>query len=253
MDVFCGGGGVSQAFQLAGVATPRWGIDSSRSACETFRCQYPEARVFNQCEVDIMSITPPSAGFSGLNRFRSSGDRRNMLIASGLSLVECFKPTYVIIENVINMARFPLQGKDAKNGKIEGGISWGVHKFVIRTLLDLGYQVRFGILQAGFFGAPQRRERMIYLASQGHAELPYFPCATHQFPQTHHISLPIYQQVPNSDTGYTCYAHHPVTVGDAISDLPGFHWKDPLPQNNAPMSHTAFDDLATITPRKGQF
>jgi 2-polyprenyl-3-methyl-5-hydroxy-6-metoxy-1,4-benzoquinol methylase len=37
MDVFCGGGGMSQSFVRAGAASVEWGIDFSPSACETFR------------------------------------------------------------------------------------------------------------------------------------------------------------------------------------------------------------------------
>lgn len=36
------------------------------------------------------------------------------------------------------MARFPLKARDAENGALIGGISWGTHKFILRTLMDLG-------------------------------------------------------------------------------------------------------------------
>lgn len=43
------------------------------------------------------------------------------------------------VENIVAMARFPVRGKDVKDGKIEGGVKWGIHKFILRTLLDLGW------------------------------------------------------------------------------------------------------------------
>src|SRR6266852_3517621 len=36
------------------------------------------------------------------------------------------------------MARFPLRARDSKNGRLVGGIKWGPHKFILRTLMDLG-------------------------------------------------------------------------------------------------------------------
>lgn len=70
-------------------------------------------------------------------RFKSETDVRNTLIATCLSFVEHFRPSYVVIENVANMARFKLCGRE-KDGKIADGIEWGTHKFVLRTFLDLG-------------------------------------------------------------------------------------------------------------------
>lgn len=37
------------------------------------------------------------------------------------------------------MARFHLKAVDGENGALIGGIEWGPHKYIIRTLMDLGY------------------------------------------------------------------------------------------------------------------
>lgn len=111
-------------------------------------------------DVDVIAAGPPCTGYSGLNRsvwiyslyspayclidfkffnkrFKSERDVRNTLIATCLSYVEHFRPSYVVIENVANMAKFKLAGKE-RDGKIAGGIEWGTAKFVLRTFLDLG-------------------------------------------------------------------------------------------------------------------
>jgi len=141
-------------------------------------------------------------------------------------------------------------GKDAKDGKIEGGVRWGVHKFIIRTLLDLGYQVRFGVLQAGSFGTPQNRESIVYISSRGDESLPHLPFPTHQFPKSRNISLPTHQPAPSGNEHASYYVHPQLTVRDAISDLPGFHWEDPLLDNE--MSMEPVDGLKTFKPDEDQ-
>jgi site-specific DNA-cytosine methylase len=73
----------------------------------------PLPRFPKKGEVDLVSLTPPCTGFSGLNRcgfltictapttkqsfsFRKAADVRNTLIAPGLSLVELLRPKYVL-------------------------------------------------------------------------------------------------------------------------------------------------------------
>lgn len=49
------------------------------------------------------------------------------------------------VENVVEMARFPLKAWD-ENGILKGGIEFGTHKFIVRTLLDLGYERHWCII-----------------------------------------------------------------------------------------------------------
>lgn len=70
-------------------------------------------------------------------RFKSASDVRNTLIAVTMAYVEHLLPSRVVIENVGNMATFPLRGKEV-DGKVIGGVEWGTHKFILRTFLDLG-------------------------------------------------------------------------------------------------------------------
>lgn len=36
------------------------------------------------------------------------------------------------------MSRFRLKARDMNVGVVEGGVEWGNHKFIVRTLIDLG-------------------------------------------------------------------------------------------------------------------
>lgn len=46
---------------------------------------------------------------------------------------------------------------------------------LLRCLLALGYQVTYGIVQAGQYGIPQSRRRFILIASASGFKLPEFP------------------------------------------------------------------------------
>ena len=56
-----------------------------------------------------------------------------------------------------------------------------VLKLTLRCLLAMGYQVAFGILQAGHYGVPQTRRRLIIFAAAPGYKLPNFPEPQHVF------------------------------------------------------------------------
>lgn len=109
IDLFCGCGGLSLGFKLAGCQVV-YGLDSNRDAIETFRRNFPGAIAvckkiedlnFEEIpEADIVVGGPPCVNFSS-----SKGGRANVL--EGVKLVQSFlrfvyyrKPKYWIMENV---------------------------------------------------------------------------------------------------------------------------------------------------------
>lgn len=71
-----------------------------------------------------------------------------------------FRPKYFILENVRNFVSFKRSM---------------VLKLTMRCLLAMGYQVTFGVLQAGQYGVPQTRRRLIIMAAAPGYVLPTFP------------------------------------------------------------------------------
>ena len=49
------------------------------------------------------------------------------------------------------------------------------------TIRDIRYQVRFCVLQAGVYGSPQGRRRVIFWGARRGVPLPEFPIPTHNF------------------------------------------------------------------------
>ena len=113
-----------------------------------------------------------------------------------LSYVEYYQPKYFIMENVERMINHPLAA-DLVNKRFVGGVPQGMLKFITASLASLGfvhikysqllltglhrYQHQIALMQAGRYGVPQNRERVIILASRGDIPLPDFPLPTHIF------------------------------------------------------------------------
>ena len=88
------------------------------------------------------------------------------------------------------------------------------------------YQVRFCLLQAAHYGAPQTRVRFFLLAARRGYPLPAAPQPTHDFPPTNRLEV----RFPNGDIARAVHAEPGtapfrfVSIDDAISDLPRFDW-----------------------------
>ncbi|KOB70090.1 Cytosine-specific methyltransferase [Operophtera brumata] len=193
LDVFAGCGGLSEGLHRAGVAECRWAVENSEAAAHAYSLNNKKCSVFNedcnvllkdvmsgathneqgvrlpmQNEVELIVGGPPCQGFSGMNRFNSGeySNFQNSLVASYLSYCDYYRPKFFILENVRTFVTF-------KKGIIL--------KLTLRALLAMGYQCTFGVLQAGHYGVPQTRRRLIILASAPGYSLPLYPEPTHVF------------------------------------------------------------------------
>ncbi|CAG4956224.1 unnamed protein product [Colias eurytheme] len=234
LDVFAGCGGLSEGLHMSGVAECKWAIENVEAAAHAYSLNNKNCIVFNedcnallkdamsgathssgglrlpmQGEVELLCGGPPCQGFSGMNRFNSReySNFKNSLVASYLSYCDYYRPKYFILENVRNFVAF-------KKGM--------VLKLTLRALLDMGYQCTFGILQAGNYGVPQTRRRLIILAAAPGYKLPLYPEPTHVFSRracslTTTIDGKRFvtnMQWDESAPRRTC------TIQDAMSDLP---------------------------------
>ncbi|XP_049797488.1 DNA (cytosine-5)-methyltransferase 1-like [Schistocerca nitens] len=254
LDIFAGCGGLSYGLQQSGVAEICWAIEKDMAAAEAFSRNHPHCTVLmDDCnlllqlvmnggienskrqqlpqkgEVDLICGGPPCQGFSGMNRFSEKLYSRfqNSLVASFLSYCDYYRPRFVIMENVRNFVAFKQSV---------------VLNLTLRALLEIGYQCTFTVLQAGNFGVPQSRKRVILLAAAPGELLPSFPEPTHAFSQ----SLCQLNAAVNGQTYYSnCNRMYSapmrtVTVRDALSDLPEIpngHDKCEIHYKKRPLTH----------------
>ena len=119
-------------------------------------------------EVSVLVGGPPCQGMSVINRFRNFAnpldDKKNGMLVVFLDYVRYFHPEIVLFENVPGI--FSLS---------DGYLL----RFLIASFISMGYQVKQAVLQAAFYGVPQRRWRVIIWAAQKGVRMPHFPSPTH--------------------------------------------------------------------------
>ncbi len=168
IDLFSGCGGLTQGLKEAGFGVLA-AIEIDPLAAETYAVNHPEVSLFmldirtvsakvllDACklgrgELDLLAGCPPCQGFSRLrnnNRRVRMDDPRNRLIADVLRLVQGIFPRVLMLENVPNLARYSRYVRFK------------------RELQQMGYEVSDEILNVADYGVPQRRRRLVVLASR---------------------------------------------------------------------------------------
>ncbi|MBK9134371.1 MAG: DNA cytosine methyltransferase [Betaproteobacteria bacterium] len=170
IDLFSGCGGLSLGLRRAGF-TVAAAVEIDPKAQETYRLNHPKVRLYGRDirdlsprqvlleaglkpgELDLLAGCPPCQGFSRLrtmNKRTAVRDDRNNLVADFFRFVQAIRPKTVMLENV------PALAKDARFLKMR------------RQLHALGYKTVVHVLDAADYAVPQRRKRLIMLASNVH-------------------------------------------------------------------------------------
>ena len=162
LDLFCGAGGLSYGFKLAGcniVGGVEWDEDALNTHSVNFKSEFEFCgdikNITNQMIVDkLMGVDviiggPPCQGFSAANRYeKETDDPRNKLFFEYLRFVEVIKPKAFVIENVRQILT-----KD--NGYAKDRI--------IEITKKLGYNTKVQVLLASDYGVPQDRKRAVFV------------------------------------------------------------------------------------------
>lgn len=165
MDLFCGCGGLSLGFELAGFDIIG-GVDFNAAAIDTFNENFKNAKgvccdllkmdeakikeLFGDLtEVDVIIGGPPCQGFSAANRYKTEGDDpRNKLFFEFVKFVELAEPDAIVLENVRGIVT-----KD--NGYAKDRI--------YKIFEERGYIVNHCVLDACDYGVPQHRLRNFFV------------------------------------------------------------------------------------------
>lgn len=175
VDLFAGCGGLSLGLKRARINVVA-AVECNSLATYSYRANHPEvllvdhdirdingqlllkASGIRKGQLDLLAGCPPCQGFSTMTRKNKPGwadDDRNDLIFEMLRLVEELKPKMVLLENVPGLQNH-----------------WRFRRF-ITALRRMEYFYDYGILNAVHFRVPQRRKRLILVASRlGEIDLP---------------------------------------------------------------------------------
>ncbi|PON37520.1 C-5 cytosine methyltransferase [Trema orientale] len=251
LDIFAGCGGLSEGLHQSGASLTKWAIEYEEPAGDAFKLNHQESSVFvNNCnvilravmekcgdaddcistseaaelaaalnenvindlplpgQVDFINGGPPCQGFSGMNRFNQSTWSKVQceMILAFLSFADYFRPKYFLLENVRNFISF-------NKGQ--------TFRLTLASLLEMGYQVRFGILEAGAFGVSQSRKRAFIWAASPEEVLPEWPEPMHVFAAPElKITLSGNQQYAAAKSTANGAPFRAITVRDTIGDLP---------------------------------
>ncbi|KAM0748383.1 hypothetical protein T439DRAFT_328361 [Meredithblackwellia eburnea MCA 4105] len=178
----------------------------------------------------LISGGSPCQGFSIINLYKVVGDPRCWEPFVFLSWVHKYRPVFFLYENVRAFANFPLPGSE-----VEGPRRGGLRGMMISLVISWGYQVREGVINAACHGVAQNRRRYFMLGALRGVKLPDLPRPTHAADMSF-LELDVTGATHRSRTSVvlhenTAPLHAAVTVGDVLSDLTPFGWKDPTPQD----------------------
>lgn len=169
IDLFCGCGGLSLGFEMAGF-TAVAGLDFKEAAIKTYRNNFTNAKGIcadistidkehikemfgNLTDIDVIIGGPPCQGFSNANKnYVELDDPRNKLFFEFVKFVELIEPKVVLIENVPQIIT-------KNNGYAK--------KRIEEIFSDLGYCVTNAILDASQYGVPQKRQRNFFVIIKG--------------------------------------------------------------------------------------
>lgn len=178
LDLFCGCGGLSKGFEMAGYNIVL-GVDFNEPALKTYEYNHkgsktlcgdlsaPETfdnidELLGNNKIDVIIGGPPCQGFS-LTGPRNFDDERNKLYLAMIETVNRYSPKAFMIENVPGMATL-------YNGEVK--------KEIIRRFTEMGYTVNSKILCAADYGVPQIRKRLVFVGLKNGEKFD-FPTPTH--------------------------------------------------------------------------
>lgn len=203
LDLFSGAGGMALGFEAAGarcIGAVEKDVTASRTFAKMFGHDQPV--VFGGSEGDMTALSPerllealvarpeiviggpPCQGFSRIGRAKQSsllGDTervlhggirdplRNSLYRHFLAVVAAAQPKAFVMENVPGMRE--VLGID-------------IAQRIAQEAAHLGYNVRYFLLNAAWYGVPQQRWRIFIVGLRddlGHKAIPVPPMRTHRF------------------------------------------------------------------------
>ena len=166
IDLFCGCGGLSKGFEMAGfeieIAIDMWedavktynhNHNQKVAVCEDIHNWSDEFLKELASKGEIVGVVggPPCQGYSTVGT-RDVNDPRNHLYLEYCRIVEKINPDFFVLENVKGLTTL-AQGAFRDD--------------IIKRFGDLGYNVKYEIVNAADYGVPQNRLRVFFVGIKG--------------------------------------------------------------------------------------
>lgn len=214
IELFSGAGGLALGMQNAGIQHKML-VDLDKDSTLTLKQNRPDWDVRNESvteisladlrgEVDLISGGFPCQAFSYAGKQLGFADTRGTLFYDFARLIDEVRPKVVVAENVKGLLSH------------DGGRTI---ETIIHILEELGYKTAYKVLRSQFLDVPQKRERLIIMATRRDLNLdPLFPAE-----KNYTISLrSAIENAPSSDG-----QQYTAAKKEIMSQVPaGGYWKD---------------------------
>ena len=157
VSLFSGAGGLDRGFEDAGMEIV-WANEFDKKIHSTFRRNFPKTILDTRSIVDVETSEipkcdgiiggPPCQSWSEAGALRGIKDERGQLFLEYIRILRDKKPKFFLAENVSGML-FKRHGIAIKS--------------ILERFQDIGYHVRYSLLNANNYGVPQSRERVIFV------------------------------------------------------------------------------------------
>ena len=218
IDFFSGCGGTSEGLRQAGFRIVA-AVDFDPEASATYRANFPEAE-FHEIDIRelpsdafdhlipddvplVFSACAPCQPYSSMRpRDSRPRPRERSLLLTLLPFIDRLAPDAIIVENVPGLQKVP------------GGSTWNRFRCHLERA---GYSTRWEVIDCRDYGVPQRRRRLLLLASRhGMIDL---PTATHGEGRLPYATVRDWiGDLPPIDAGETC-VDDPVHRARALGEL----------------------------------
>jgi DNA (cytosine-5)-methyltransferase 1 len=160
-SLFSGIGGFDLGFEKANLGVISWQVEIDKNCQNILKHHFPKSEKFNdirECGRNELKPIDVICGGFPCQDLSIAGKRKGLIgERSGLwgefdRIIEELEPRWVVIENV--------------PGLLSSNNGWDFHTIISR-LVKLGYGVVWRVLDAQYFGVPQRRRRVFIVGSLG--------------------------------------------------------------------------------------
>jgi len=174
VSLFTGCGGLDSGFEEVGFKVI-WANDVNNDCAKTYSLNHPntsyvvrDIQEINSSEIpkcDIIVGGPPCQGYSIAGK-RDPNDKRNYLYKDFIRIVRDVNPSWFVMENVPHL-------RSMVNSQ-----GYSIMREILNGFGQVGFKLRWKILNAANYGVPQTRERIFIIGNRVSKRVT-FPKPTH--------------------------------------------------------------------------
>lgn len=144
------------------------------------------ANISDNQEIDLIIGGPPCQAFSTAGQRKSFQDKRGNVFLTFIDRILELKPKFAVIENVRGILSAPFESEEMEKRfgfapKTPEEKKGGALLYILNKLEEGGYTVTFNLYNAANYGAPQKRERVVFFCSKNGQKVPYMPPTNDEF------------------------------------------------------------------------